>query len=315
MKFDPVPEWGAQDDRLKYQDASSITVDENGNPLVLTRGPSQILEYDAGGAVRNRVSLTLPGRPHGLTIAPDGSWYVASDSDHAVYQVDAGGAVVSIIGNVGVPSDTGYDGTNRRSVVQAAGPFNHPTQVAFGPEGDFFVADGYGNARIHHFSPDAQLIHSWGEPGGGPGEFLVPHGVIVDELGHVIVADRQNHRLQVFEPSGELLYVVEGIQRPSAVALDEVGNWYVAELPIMPDEGPHQPGRVSVFSPDAQLLSRWGDGVGEENMFTAPHDIAVDAEGSVYIAEVSHNHFRGKGPAGLPTLQKFVRTDSARAHR
>ena len=85
-----------------------------------------------------------------------------------------------------------------RTITQGGGPFNHPTNLALGPGGEMYVADGYGNCRVHKFSPEGELLHSWGEPGEGPGQFNLPHGVGVDRSGRVAVADRENDRVQFF---------------------------------------------------------------------------------------------------------------------
>ena len=67
-----------------------------------------------------------------------------------------------------------------------------------------YVSDGYGNARVHKFAADGRLLFSWGEPGSGPGQFHVPHGIAVDAAGTVYVADRENSRIQLFTPDGRL---------------------------------------------------------------------------------------------------------------
>src|SRR6266699_2300113 len=70
-----------------------------------------------------------------------------------------------------------------------------------------FTTDGYGNARVHKFSADAKYLFSWGEPGAAPGQFNLPHGVWIDRRGRVLVADRENDRVQIFDQDGKLLQV------------------------------------------------------------------------------------------------------------
>src|SRR5204863_2218931 len=95
------------------------------------------------------------------------------------------------LGTPGRPSDTGATSIDYRTIKRAAGPFHFPTNLAVGPSGDLYVADGYGNACVHRFTPDGELLQSWGEPGNGPGEFHVPHGIAVDQAGTGYVADRE----------------------------------------------------------------------------------------------------------------------------
>src|SRR3989441_6701975 len=73
------------------------------------------------------------------------------------------------------------------TVSRPAGPFNRPTNLAVGPQGDLYVSDGYGNCRVHRFSPTGDLKQSWGVPGTGPGQFYLPHGIAVAADGRVFV--------------------------------------------------------------------------------------------------------------------------------
>jgi DNA-binding beta-propeller fold protein YncE len=181
------------------------------------------------------------------------------------------------------------------------------------------VADGYGNARIHRFSPEGELQLSWGEPGSGPGEFLIPHGIAVDASGEVWVADRENSRLQVFNPDGGFLFEWTDIARPCQLAFDPAGRIFVAELgyragmwsntlPPTPDA---TGGRISVFAPDRTLLARWGGGDNpiEPGDFFAPHDLCLDSNGDLYVGEVtlSAGGNRGLVSPDCPSLQKFER--------
>jgi DNA-binding beta-propeller fold protein YncE len=183
-----------------------------------------------------------------------------------------------------------------------------------------YIADGYGNARIHKFSADGKLLFSWGEPGDGPGQFHVPHGIAIDRSGVVYVADRENSRIQRFHPDGQFIDEWIDIARPCEVFIDQADHVFVAELgyragmfagnvaPTLDATG----GRVSIFSLAGELLARWGGG---ENPcaagdFFAPHDIWVDRRGDVYVSEVCYTAGVSRGLIGTEchTLQKFVRS-------
>ena len=94
-----------------------------------------------------------------------------------------------------------YDGRTLESIGRGGPPFNRPTNVAVAPSGELYVSDGYGNCKVHRFSAEGELIQSWGEPGKGPGQFNLPHGVAVAADGRVLGADRENHRIPVFNPA------------------------------------------------------------------------------------------------------------------
>src|SRR5262249_26814979 len=147
-----------------------------------------------------------------------------------------------------------------RTIKRAAPPFHYPTNLALSPSGELYVSDGYGNACVHKFSPDGRLLFSWGEPGGGPGQFNLPHGIAVDEQGTVYVADRENSRVQLFDATGICQGQWTDVARPCQVFVvrDRV---YVAELGyragMWPGTSPPTPdatgGRLSIFDRQGKL--------------------------------------------------------------
>src|SRR5262249_52037072 len=137
-------------------------------------------------------------RPHGITIGPDDSVWCTDDMDHTVRKFTSDGKPLLALGTSGKASDTGATSMDFRSIRRAGPPFHYPPNLALSPGGELYITDGYGNARVHRFSPDGRLLSSWGEPGSGPGQFHLPHGIAVDTEGIVYVADRENSRIQLF---------------------------------------------------------------------------------------------------------------------
>ena len=118
--------------------------------------------------------------------------------------------------------------------------------------GEFFISDGYGNARVHKFAADGKLLFSWGEPGTAPGQFNLPHGVWIDRRGRLLVADRENDRVQVFDQGGKLLEVwPTELIGPAFFYVDDEDTVYIPE---------HNGGMISVLTLDGERLARWGDG-------------------------------------------------------
>jgi len=205
-----------------------------------------------------------------------------------------------------------------RTVKRPGPPFHYPTNLALGAAGEMYVADGYGNARIHKFAPDGRLLLSWGEPGAGPGQFNAPHGIAVDRDGTVLVADRENSRIQRFSPAGEFLEQWTDVARPCQVFAGDDERLYVAELGyragMWPGTSPPTPdatgGRVSILGRDGRLVERFGGGLDPcaPGDFYAPHDICADSRGSLYVGEVvwSAGGRHGKVPRSCHALQKLV---------
>ena len=104
----------------------------------------------------------------------------------------------------------------------------HPPAVA--PSGDLYVSDGYGNARVHRFSPAGELLQSWGEPGRRAGPVRTAALRLGHTDGRVFVCDRENDRVQIFDPAGELLTAWTDVTRPADLFIDRDGRVYVGEL-------------------------------------------------------------------------------------
>ncbi len=288
-----------------------------------------MLVYSRSGRfLRSFGAGLFSARPHSITLGPDGLVWCVDETRHTVLKFDRSGTLLGRLGKPGAGSDTGVDPSlptlaeRIASIARGAGPFNLPTKLAVAPGGDLFVSDGYGNCRIHRFSPDGRLLASWGEPGTGSGQFHVPHhiGVTADE--RLLVCDRENERIQLFTLDGRPLGEWGGLQRPAALALSKDGLVFVAELPWRAGDRSFRRGVirsdeaacVSVLDGSGRLLDRWGgDDVCSERGFVAPHGIALDSRGDLYVAEVtwSFGVRLGLVPESCPTLRKFARTGRA----
>jgi DNA-binding beta-propeller fold protein YncE len=248
--------------------------------------------------------------------------------DHTVRIFSTDGTLRRTLGEAGKPSDTGFVAWTN-PVERAAGPFNMVTNVAPAPDGRLYVADGYGNARVHVFEPDGTHLFSWGEPGTGPGQFRLPHGIAVDRRGRVYVADRENSRIQIFTPEGAYVEEWAHVHRPDDLFIDAQENLYVAELgfragrmprammataPAVAGPPEHRPpARVSILTLDGEVQGYLGGEDGAEpcapGSFFAPHGIWADSHGDLYVGEVGMSAGARAGliPLDCHALQKFVR--------
>jgi DNA-binding beta-propeller fold protein YncE len=302
-----------------WTEVAAVATDSRDRVFVFSRGEHPVMVFDRDGTFLASWGEGLFNRPHGITIGPDDAVYCCDDRDHTVRKFTPEGRLLLKMGTSGKPSDTGVDGMDYRTIQRVGPPFHYPTNLAISPAGDLYVSDGYGNARIHKFSPDGRLLFSWGEPGSGPGQFHLPHGIAIDRQGTVYVADRENSRIQLFTPEGKFLAQWTDVARPCQVFLDAAGNVFVAEVGFRAGMWPGTTapsadapgGRVSAFDPQGRLRARWGGGDNPcaSGDFFAPHGICVDSHGDIYVAEVvwSAGGNRGVVPPDCHALQKFVR--------
>jgi DNA-binding beta-propeller fold protein YncE len=186
--------------------------------------------------------------------------------------------LLQTIGEKGKRSDTGVPEDDLssqawRKVTHGGGPFNLPTDIAFASSGEMFMTDGYGNARVHKFSADAEYLFSWGEPGTAPGQFNLPHGIWVDRRGRLLVADRENDRVQVFDQNGKLLEVwPTELIGPAFFYVDAEDTAYIPE---------HNGGFISILNLDGERLARWGDGPVNRSC----HGIWCDSRRDLYVVQ------------------------------
>lgn len=213
--------------------------------------------------------------PHSLTVDQDDNLWLTDVGLHQVFKFDRAGNLLLVLGEPGVPGD---DETH----------FNMPTDAAAAADGSFYVSDGYGNARVIHFSATGEFLHQWGTAGDGPGQFSVPHGLALDAQGQVYVADRGNARLQIFTAEGEWLttWASREIGRPWAIRLGPDGAVYVVDGGDQREFWPDR-GRVLKLDTAGNVLAAFGAYGDEPGQFIWPHTLALAPNGSLYVGEVA----------------------------
>ena len=148
---------------------------------------------------------------------------------------------------------------------------------------------GFTNLR-----PMGRHLFSWGESGTGEGQFNIVHNITTDKEGWVYIADRENHRVQVFSPDGKYETQWLNLSRAACICLDTsdeplvyVGEYFggIASNKMGTELGP----RVSIMDTKGNVLAQLSDqSYGDEpGRFYSPHGIAVDSKGNIYVAEVS----------------------------
>ena len=284
-RYEEDAEWPQIPDECDLGEVVDVAVDSDDNVCLFCRNPHQVVIVDSAGTLLHRWGDGLFVRPHGITIDANGVLYCVDDGGHWIGRFTRQGELRGSIGTRGI-------GAGR----QSGDPFHLPTKVAFDAKsGEFYIADGYGNARIHKFSAAGEHLFSWGEYGTDPGQFNLPHSVCVDPDGRVLVADRENHRIQVFDQQGGFLEQWNNLHRPCGLHVDGT-HVYIGQLFTQYDftaDYPNIGACVSIHDLTGTRLARLGDTHFGENpgQFIAPHGIGVDSAGTIYVAEVSRTAY------------------------
>lgn len=306
--YEELPAWGELPDGWEYKDVVDIAVDADDRVYVFNRGGHPVIVFEADGRYVTSWGEGLFTRPHGLTIAADKAHgqvlYCVDDTGHWIGKFSLDGELLMQIG-------TRDQGAPRRS----GKPFHQPTKVALDPaSGDLYIADGYGNARIHKYSAAGEHLFSWGDYGTDPGQFNFPHSVCTDGAGKVYVADRENHRVQVFDREGRHLDQWDGLHRACGLHI-AADTAYVGQILTHLDvnEGdPNLGACVTVHDLEGKRLARLGDALPGEGpgQFTAPHSVAVDSRGDLYVGEVAWSAYGSRfdpPKTGVRCLRKLVK--------
>ncbi len=322
FRYEAISPWAQLPPGWSFGEVVGVATDSRDRVFVYSRSEHPLTVFGRDGKFLTSWGEGQMVRPHGIHIGPDDAVYVTDDRDHSIRKFTSDGKLLLTLGTRGVASDTGCEGSDYRTIKRGAGPFNQPTNLALAPDGTMFTTDGYGNARVHKFSPEGRLLLSWGEPGDGPGQFHLPHGIAVDRDSRVYVADRENSRVQIFDGNGKFLTEWRAVARPTEVFIDKQADGkdlvFISEIgfrcglfPGMSAPANAAGSSVSIWTRDGELLCRWGGGPDPcaTGDFFAAHDIWVDSRGDIYVSEVtlSAGGNRGLVSPTCHTLQKFVR--------
>lgn len=223
-----------------------------------------ILVFDRDGNLLTSWGEDLFTVPHGIWISDEDEIYFADCNDHTVRKYSTSGELLMTIGVKGQPGAPGA-------------PFHRPCRAVLSSSGDIYVADGYGQDRVHRLSPEGDVICSWGETGEGPGQFQLPHDVTVDRNDRVYVMDRTNNRCQVFDSNGTYITEWEDIRGANDAVIDDDDVMHIAEGLA----------GMLLVNLDGTVIGRWG-GRGDQPLQSvgALHGLWIDRHGDLYTAAV-----------------------------
>jgi peptidylamidoglycolate lyase len=288
-RYAEVKDWPRLPPTVQLGECAGVAVDANGHVFVFHRPgrgfdtaatekltEATVLEIDASGTLVNSWGANTFLVPHGITIDAGGNVFLTDVGLQQVFKFSHDGRQLLAIGE---PRVGAWDATH----------FNQPTDIAIRPDGTFYVSDGYVNSRVAIFDPRGKELREWGKKGAGPGEFSNPHGLtFIPGSTDVLVADRENSRLQLFDKDGMFKRQWRGAAdaettgRVFAVATDEAGNYYVGIR-----RADYDTLHTGVLKLDRQwnIVAAIGFGHAGDPVFNAVHDLAVGKDGSIYVAE------------------------------
>ncbi len=279
------PNWPQKPESFTWGAMSGVTVDGQDQVYIFNRAEPTVQVYGADGELLRSWSTGNPKGTHHVKLDPDGNVWLSDFRNHVVQKYTPAGKLLLTLGEAGQP---GCD----------EGHFAGPTDMAFLPNGDVFVSDGYGNRRVVHFDKEGRFLKAWGEEGTGPGQFALPHAIAIDSKKRVYVADRNNARIQVFTTEGKLLAVWDTLLMPWGFAMsanDELWVCGSSRVRQPSDDGwvitPPPDQLVMKLSPTGDVLTRVplrmpAAAPGKPGEVDWVHTIAVDSKGNIYLGDI-----------------------------
>ena len=265
-----IANWAQLPQGWNFGECSGVAVDKQDHVWVYNRGPHPVIEFDKNGNMLQSWGDGTVKVTHGIRVDAGGNVWGVDVKGHVVLKYSPSGRVLMVLG-----ARQGSPGNN-----DSKDAFNEPTNIAFAPGGDFFISDGYVNQRVIHFNKDGEYLNHWGTKGTGDGQFNLVHDIVRDKQGRLYVADRTNERIQIFDGNGKFLGKWTGIGAPWGL------DYVPRENAIYMCDGLNN--RVVKLNLEGQILGVLGSYGKAPGKFDFAHSIAVDSEGSIYVAEIKN---------------------------
>jgi len=317
IRYHSVPDFLNLPADLYFGEVAGVAVNSKGHVFVFSRGntsgpaygasAAQLLEFGADGKFVREIGHNLYAwsYAHTVKVDPEDNIWVTDKGSDMVIKFNPEGRVAMVFGRKQEASDEGTGPLKEPNppLPPEDGLFRQVTDVAWDAAGNAYISDGYINSRIAKVDRNGNWLKSWGEPGDKPGQLDTPHSIAVDAQGNVYVADRGNHRIQVFDGNGTFLRQIIIAVPVEPDARPAIGNkkaqttgsrtpgspWAICITPP-----PHQvlyssdafPGRIYKLSLDGKVLGMFGKSGKQLGQFGWIHEIACPAENELYVAEI-----------------------------
>ena len=317
IKYHSVPDLLKLPPDLYLGEVSGVAVNSKGHLFVFSRGnttgpaygasAAQLLEFGPDGKFLREIGHNLYAwsYAHTVKVDPEDNIWVTDKGSDMVIKFNPEGRVAMVFGRKQEASDDGAAPLKEPDppLPPEDGMFRQVTDVAWDADGNTYISDGYINSRIAKVDRNGNWLKSWGEPGNKPGQFDTPHSIAVDAQGNIYVADRGNHRIQVFDEDGKFLRQIIIDVPVDPKARPAIGNknaqtsgsrtpgspWAICITPA-----PHQvlysadafPGRIYKLSLDGKVLGVLGNSGKQLGQFGWIHQIACPQENQLYVAEI-----------------------------
>jgi len=293
VKYELVSAWPELSDNYKLGQPTGLGIDMNEHLFVFHRSgrkwttpfpdsvisQNTVLELDnETGKILNSWGANYFIMPHGLTVDKQNNIWLTDVGLHQIFKFSHDGKLLMKLGVAKMP---GNDSSH----------FNLPTDIAVADDGSFFVSDGYGNSRVVKFSSTGKFMKAWGKYGKKSGEFIIPHGIALDQNNTIYVADRQNNRVQLFDTSGNFIKELknnERVEQLPSIAVDKTNHLFAIDYnPPRKKSSISDGSTIFEFDLLQNATNHFGGNESPKRTTSWFHDIAVDSKGNIFVGDIT----------------------------
>jgi DNA-binding beta-propeller fold protein YncE len=255
---------------MNFGGVSGVAINSRGHIFLLHRGPSPLMEFDADGHFIRGLGEGMFERAHGLRIDAHDNIWATDVGAHVVYKLSPEGRLLMVLGVKGRPGEWHEFGHLRL--------FHEPNEAVVNGNGDIFVLQGHGKAEpcVIKFDRDGNFIKTWGKKGSAPGEFDLPHCLVIDAQGLLYIADRNNGRIQVFDADGNFVRESKHPGPPCGLFMTDDQHIWLAH---------GHSGKIMKLDLNGKVLGEFGGQGKGPGQFGEAHYITMSARGEIFVTD------------------------------
>ncbi len=295
IPYESVPNFLKLPPGVYFGEVVGVATNSKGHVFAYTRSyNTRLFEFDRTGKFVREIGEGLYGFAfaHAVRVDPQDNIWAVDEGTNMIIKFSPEGKVLMVLGHRPesgeVPVTPGFG-----VAPPPAEPytFNRQTDVAWDPQGDIFVSDGYGNSRVVKYDKNGRYITSVGSKGSEPGQLNIPHTIAADANGNVYVGDRSNNRIQVFDNDLKLKTIYDQVGAPWAVCITPGPHQYLYSSNSNPDNNNSEimavTGEVYKMELDGTILGKFGKAGKQLGEFSTIHEMDCHSENEIYTAEIN----------------------------